>query len=68
MFKDIRGVEIKVGDRIVYGKSSRYKPVGIGTITRIEDDKLFVLGDGNKKEGEIGYYCDTRVLVLPKDY
>lgn len=66
--KDMQGDEICEGHRVVYGKSSRNNPINIGTVTRIEGNKLYVLGDGNKKEGEVGHYSESRVLILPDYY
>ena len=71
--KDLRGVDIKKGDRIVYGKSDRHNPIKIGKVEEVQEKALIVLGDGNVKTGKIPHYphvSDTneRIVVLPKDY
>ena len=68
MNKDLRGIEIKVGDRIVYGKSNRDNPIKLGKVISINEDFIEVLGDGNKKTGNIKNYWNNRILILPKDY
>lgn len=64
--KDMRGIEIKVGDRVVYGKSNRNNPINMGVIKRIEGKSLYILGDGSTREGNVGY--SSRILVLPEGY
>lgn len=71
--KDLRGIEIKAGDRIVYGKSDRHNPIKIGAVIDVEEKVLVVKGDGNVKEGRIPHYphvsdINSRIVVLPKDY
>ena len=65
----MRGVEIKKDDRVVYGKSSRYEPIKIGTVVKVESNSVHILGDGNKKIGQISdSWHGSRIAVLPKDY
>ena len=67
--KDMRGVDIHVGDYVVYGKSNRNYPISIGTIVKVEDNgALHVLGDNNKKVGILSCCYHNRVLVLPENY
>lgn len=71
--KDLRGVEIQIGDRVVYGKSDRYNPIKIGTVMDLKEKSITVLGDGNQKTGKIPHYpnlsdINDRIVVLPKDY
>lgn len=64
--KDLRGVEIKNDDRVVYGKSSRYSPIAIGTVKQVYEDGVDILGDGNTKCGHIT--DGDRIVVIPKGY
>jgi len=72
--KDYFKREISVGDFIVYGKSSRHKPLNVGVVQEVTEDTLTVLGDGNSKPGEIR--CNSRfdrgvnkrVIILPENY
>lgn len=66
--KDIRGVIIIEGDRVIYGKSCRYNPIKMGTVQKVDGKQLTVLGDGNSKPGVINNSDSSRVLVLPSDY
>ena len=58
---DMNGSEIKVGDKIVYGKSSREHPIKKGVVINSNGKNIEVLGDGNKKTGFISH---ERILVL----
>ena len=64
--KDLRGVEIKKGDRVVYGKSDRSYPIAIGTVDTVYNNGVDILGDGRTKCGFI--LSPERIIVLPKDY
>lgn len=69
MPKDIRGVEIEVGDFIAYGKSNRNNPFNLGKVISVSDKFIEVLGKGNTKTGFIdSYYLSKRILVLPQHY
>lgn len=62
---DLLGVEIKVGDRVVYGKSSRYNPIGVGVVQEITDRDIVVLGDGNTRPGKIPFFnAKSRMVVI----
>ncbi|UZV41276.1 hypothetical protein vBVpaMR16F_210 [Vibrio phage vB_VpaM_R16F] len=67
MNTDMRGIEVSVGDIIVYGKSDRNNPINIGKIMSIDGDYMKVLGKGNTKAGEINIKW-KRFIVVPKDY
>ncbi|QDP66527.1 MAG: hypothetical protein Tp1111DCM1126091_33 [Prokaryotic dsDNA virus sp.] len=70
--KDYFKREISVGDFIVYGKSSRHKPLNVGVVQEVTEDTLTVLGDGNSKPGEIRCHhhvdngVNKRVVILPE--
>lgn len=72
--KDYFKREISVGDFIVYGKSSRHKPLNVGVVQEVTEDALTVLGNGNSKPGTIHCYphmdngVNKRVIVLPEIY
>lgn len=71
--KDYFGREIKVGDLVVYGKSSRYNPLNVGVVQEVGEDSMKVLGHGNTKAGEISCYSrdngvNKRVVILPESY
>lgn len=63
---DMRGCIISVGDTIAYGKSSRYDPIAIGEVKKLNSDNLLVMGRGNSKGGYISNF--NRVIVLPDEY
>lgn len=67
-YKDMRGVKIKVGDTVAYGKSDRYDPIRIGSIVTITDKHIEVLGRGAPKSGIIPAYHSNRIIVLPESY
>jgi len=65
---DMNGFEIKTGDNIIYGKSSRYYPVKKGVVISIDEENIEVLGEGNKKTGLIhGGWSHERILVFGPD-
>lgn len=67
--KDMRGIEIKTGDRVVYGKNCRHEPIKLGVVKKVESKSVYILGDGNKKIGQISdNWKGSKVLVLPKEY
>lgn len=70
--KDYFGVEIQVGDLVVYGKSSRDNPVGVGIVQDVIDSEIEVMGLNNSKPGIIRSYRrqdkNCRIIVLPDDY
>ena len=68
--KDLRGVEINIGDRIIYGKSDRNNPIKLGYVKSIDGSNVNVLGDGNKKVGVLYSRRENseRILVLPDHY
>ncbi len=69
MPKDIRGVEIEVGDFIAYGKSNRNNLFNLGKVISITEKGVEVLGKGNTKTGLLdAYYLSKRILVLPQHY
>lgn len=66
--KDMRGVELSIGDIVVYGKSSRYHLINIGTVTGLTEDYIEILGRNNIKVGNLPKSHSGRVIVLPDNY
>lgn len=71
--KDYFGRDIQVGDLVVYGKSSREKPIGVGRVQSVEQHTMVVMGLNSSKPGEIkqGYSLsgyNERVIILPENY
>lgn len=70
--KDYFGVTIKAGNTVVYGKSSRENPLGVGIVRSVSETSMEVLGHGCSKVGTIRKNArDTfnrRVVVLPEEY
>ena len=64
--KDMRGIDIKVGQVIAYGKSDKDHPIHIGKVISLDSKGIVVLGKGNIKTGCLPY--PNRVIVLPDDY
>ena len=64
---DLLGKMIKVGDAVVYGKSSRHDPINVGIVVSIDDDgTINIKGKGNHKLSPI---CNkSRIVVLPDSY
>lgn len=72
--KDFFGVPICVVDLVVYGKSSRERPMNVGEVL-ITDEKagnwgeMTVKGVKNSKPGTLsGYQISDRIGVLPDSY
>lgn len=66
--KDLRGVELSIGDVVAYGKSDRNNPINIGTIVDITEEDICILGRGNSKVGKLCHWAQDRLIVLPSDY
>ena len=67
MFKDMREIEVKIGDIIVYGKSNRYNPINIGKVVAFDGSEIAVQGKGNTRVGRImGSWC--RFVIVPNSY
>lgn len=67
MFVDMTGVQLEIGQRVVYGKSNRNAPIALGVITDIGDDYVYILGDGNIKAGAISgshIALNSRIVVI----
>lgn len=63
---DMRGLVLRVGDEVVYGKSDRRNPISIGKIISFSGNFVYILGEGNTKAGSI--HCEEgfceRVALL----
>ena len=67
MFKDMREIEVKIGDIIVYGKSNRYNPINIGKVVAFDGSEIVVQGKGNTRVGRImGSW--GRFVIVPNSY
>lgn len=67
---DMVGNELREGDIVVYGKSSRYDPINIGRVKciDIDNDEIHVLGRGNSKVGVTRLSYSRRMLQLDDSY
>ncbi|MFK5882933.1 MAG: hypothetical protein QM489_01180 [Candidatus Izemoplasma sp.] len=61
--KDVNSKEINVGNRIAYMTNGCWT-LSLGSIVKIVDDNIYILGDGNSRLGSTTY--EDRIVVLER--
>ena len=74
---DMRGVQLQVGDVIVYGRSNRNYPINMGKVIGFEEGakylgketyNILIKGNNALAISRVPSFHSSRVLVLPKEY